>query len=147
MRMVTLKAHQCHTAIIDPIKVDVDIFICNTRVFNNVKFEFVCTICTNMYHHVIITCPDYQQNCQRAIHLPSTTGVEHPLSTTEAGHLPSTTRPGHLPLELGFYHLPLSDKHLPSTTGAVNLPSTCTTTAGHLLSATGAGHTCTLVVY
>ena len=107
MRMVTLKAHQCHTAIIDPIKVDVDIFICNTRVFNNVKFEFVCTICTNMYHHVIITCPDYQQNCQRAIHLPSTTGAEHPLSTTEAGHLPIDLDIYHLPIELDIYHLPI----------------------------------------
>ena len=61
-----------------------------------------------MYHHVIITCPDYQQNCQqRAIHLPSTTGAEHPLCTTEAGHLPIDLDIYHLPLELVIYHLPL----------------------------------------
>ena len=117
--MLTVKAHQFHTATMDLITIH--------------YYEYYLTqiwICGHlmqtMYHQISITCSDYLQNCQRARHLPSTTG---------AGHLPLELDIYHLPRELNIYHLSWT-----STSNTEAGHPQPITGPGHLLSVTGAAH-------
>ena len=62
--------------------------ICSTRVFRAPNLDLHSSYILTIYHHVIITGSDYQQNCLRARHLPSTTSslsspANHRLSRTK----------------------------------------------------------------